>query len=66
MHPLHHTLRQIVQQLLINKIIHKELILLKQFLQHSQMTQLIATNDILEHEHNPLRYVHLEQLVFTD
>lgn len=66
MHFLQHVISQVVEQLFGNKISHKEVILLKQFLNHPQMTGFIAVNNILEDEHDPLRNVHLEQSIFSD
>lgn len=61
MHFLEHDCCQVLNEFLCNKVVHKELVLIEQFLEHPQMARLVVVDDIIEDEHNPLRHMHLKE-----
>ena len=66
MHFLQQVISKVNQQFFGNKVCDKEVIFLKQLLKCLQVTGLVAVDNILEDEHNPLGDVHFEKSVFPD
>lgn len=57
---------QIVDDLLVNEIIHKETIIPQQLLQEVELTGLVVGNYIVQNKLEPLGNMHLEQGIIAD